>query len=438
MNVNEVNIALARGAADSPGVLPHWERLSAQPFVFSFDFGLEALPREPGILIVRGPRQYGKSTWLEGALRETIREFGPGSAFYVNGDEIPHADALAVAIRGLLGMFDPSRKVRRLFVDEVTAVADWQRALKGLADAGELRDVLVVTTGSRVADLRRGAERLPGRKGRLPRTEFRFTPLSFAEFDKVCGKRLGKSLLPAYIVSGGSPPACSELAASGAIPAYLREAVRDWILGECAASGRSRISLLAVMEALHRFGGTPVGQAKLSREAGLANNTVAAGYVEMLMDLQCAAPAFAWDTARRVGIARKPCKYHFTNLLAAGCWSPDRPRSAADYPAFPPETQGKWLGWTVAQEIHRRRCIRGEEIPELLFFWQGKEHELDFVLEPDLFVEVKRGRTSPLEFQWFEHSFPLGRLLVIGEDRFRARAVRGITLEDFLRGDDGA
>jgi uncharacterized protein len=190
------------------------------------------------------------------------------------------------------------------------------------------------------------------------------------------------------------------------------------------------------MAALHRFGGTPVGQAKLAREAGLANNAIAAGYVEMLADLMCVAPAYAWDPARRVPIARKPCKFHFTNLLAAACWSPDRPTRAVDFLALPPEKQGTWLEWLEAQEIYRRRCIQGEEVPELLLFWQSKDHELDFVIGPGLYLEVRRGRTGPLEFSWFEQALPQAHLLVVGEDRFRARLVRGITLEDFLRGED--
>ncbi len=203
-------------------------------------------------------------------------------------------------------MFDPRRKVRRLFIDEITAVPDWQSALKLLADEGALREVLVVTTGSKALDLRRGAERLPGRKGRLGRTSYRFAPISFVEFERVCGRRLGRSTLPAYILSGGSPRACVEVASRGSIPEYVHETVRDWIYGECAAAGRSRASLLSVMDALHRFGGSPVGRAKLAREAGLANNTVAAGYIEMLADLMCVAPCYAWDAPRRIAVTRKP------------------------------------------------------------------------------------------------------------------------------------
>ena len=86
------------------------------------------------------------------------------------------------------------------------------------------------------------------------------------------------------------------------------EMVRDWVYGEVSASGRSRPMMLGVMDCLMRFAGTPVGQSKLAREAGLANNTVAAGYIDLLSDLICAASCFAWDEARRRpnrGIARR-------------------------------------------------------------------------------------------------------------------------------------
>ena len=48
------------------------------------------------------------------------------------------------------------------------------------------------------------------------------------------------------------------------------------------------------------------------------------------------------------------------------------------------------------------------------------------------FLEVKRGRTSPLEFAWFRKVFPRGRLTVVGRDRFETDSVRGITMEELL------
>lgn len=432
MDVTLINQALAQGQLDAPGVFPHIEQLNRAPFVFPVEFGLPELPREPGLITIRGARQYGKSTWLEQQIRTTIQKFGPGSCFYLNGDDIPRAHDLAEAIRSVLPAFSSRAEVKRLFIDEITAVEGWTGALKRLLDTGALRDVLVVTTGSRAHDLRRGAERLPGRKGRLSRTAYLFTPISFRAFRDTCGDRLGDKLLPAYLLSGGSPAALGELAAQGLVPAYVIELVRDWVYGECAAVGRSRAAVLAVLDYLARHGGDPIGQAKLARETALANNTVAAGYIEFLADLLCVGQSLAWDASRRIRLPRKPVKYPFINLLAAVAWHPLHPRSLEDWDRMSESTQAMFLEWAVGQEIWRRRAIRGEELPELLTFWQTKEHEIDYMVNPDCFVEVKRGAVTPLEFAWFERSFPKGRLMVVNRRPFETARVRGLTLEDFL------
>jgi predicted AAA+ superfamily ATPase len=432
MNVKQVNEHLLRGELTAPGLFPHLDELAGSPFRFEMRFGLDSLPEEEGVLLVRGPRQYGKSTWLESKLQETIASHGPGSALYLNGDELADADTLGRALAEAAAGFPRGDRVRRLFVDEITAVRDWQRALKRTIDAGELRGILVVTTGSKATDLRRGSERLPGRRGRLDRTTYLFTPVSFGEFRRVCGPRLGERALTAYLLSGGCPAACSALAERGHLPEYLVEMMRDWIYGECAASGRQRAALVAVMENILKWGGTPVGQAKLAREAGLANNTVAAAYVELLSDLMCVGQALAWDPARRVGLARRPAKFPMLNLLVAVAWGPERLRSVGDFERLPAGAQGKWREWLVAQELYRRAALKGSEFPERMHYWQTAEHEIDFVLDRETYLEVKSGRTTALEFAWFERTFPRASLLVVGQDRFDARSVTGTTLEDFL------
>jgi predicted AAA+ superfamily ATPase len=434
VDVDQLNHALAAGVIDRPGLFPRLDELARAPFVFRVDFGLGELPLEPGVLLVRGARLYGKSTWLEGELRQTVEAFGPGSAYYLNGDEIPDAERLAAGIRALLPTFRPDAGVRRLFIDEITAVDGWVTALKRVLDRGELRDVLVVTTGSRATDLRRGAERLPGRKGRLARTTFVFTPLPFAEFERVTGAVLGADTLLAYLLSGGCPIAGAELAAHGVLPEFVPVMVRDWMLGECAATGRDRGSLLAVLEVLLTRGGVPLGQSLVARAAGLANNTVANGYLELLADLHCIGVGHAWDADRRGVIRRKRAKYPLINLLAAVAWHRARLRSPADFRALPPEQQGMFHEWLVAQELWRRAAIRGDELPDVLPYWEGGEHELDFVVGRDEFVEVKRGRTSAVEFGWFARALPGRRLTVVGRDRFEAERMRGVTIEDFLRG----
>jgi predicted AAA+ superfamily ATPase len=438
MNVKEINTALGAGRLDLPGLFPHVENLQDAPYIFTPDFGLAGLPAEPGLILIFGPRQYGKSTWIESRLKDTILEHGPGSAYYLNGDELKNGEALMAAVRELNPLYSPGRQLHFLFIDEITAIKDWVHGLKRLFDAGELKGKLVVATGSKAADLRHGAERLPGRKGKLARNHYYFTPLPFAEFMRVCGHKITNPAA-VYALSGGCPAACGEMAANGRLPEYLVEMVRDWILGEFAASGRQRQSLLAVMQCLYRYGGTALGQAKLSRESGLANNTVAAGYLELLSDLLCLGYGHFWDHSRRIRLLRRPAKYHFINLLAAAAYHPQKPRTVAGIRGFSGQAAGQWAEWAVAQEIWRRRAVQGADIPENLAYWQGGEHEIDFILpEEKLCIEVKNGSASPVDFAWFPKIFPGSRLLVICQNRFKAQSITGITMEDFLLGRDTA
>jgi predicted AAA+ superfamily ATPase len=58
---------------------------------------------------------------------------------FLNGDYIAAPDELEREIESLLRLFPAEVMIRRLFIDEITAVAGWQKAVKRLADSGALR-----------------------------------------------------------------------------------------------------------------------------------------------------------------------------------------------------------------------------------------------------------------------------------------------------------
>lgn len=435
MNVNTLNRYLQAADIDIENVLPHLIEYRRQKFPLPFEFGLDDLPEEPGIISVRGPRQYGKSTWLETMLAASFKRFGPGSAYYLNGDELASSDELFDLVSLLSTSFSKEAKQRRLFIDEITAVPQWERALKRAADQRVIKDVLVVTTGSKAFDLRRGPERLPGRKGKLAKTEYIFLPTSYKAYHARVQAERGEHAWKDYLLTGGSPLALNELHRSGALPAFVPQITRDWILGEVVQSGRSRTMLNNVLRCLYKYGGNPVGFAKLAREAGLANNTVASGYIEQLADLMCVIPSWPLDLKTGNASMRKPCKFPFINLAAAMAFHPDAPNSVADLDSMSPDDRGSVLEWMVAQEIWRRKVLNGDDDPENLPFWKSAEHELDFVDENGDFVEVKSGKASALEFGWFPKIFPKKRLTVICATPFETDWCVGLTPHQYLLGD---
>ena len=435
MDVNSRNLLFSRGEIDRDDLWPKSTEYREQPCTFRFSFGLDELPAEPGIILIRGPRQFGKSTWLELELKRTLEDYGPGSAYFLNGDEITDAEELEARLLDLLPLFSGDVGVRRIFIDEVSAVPSWERALKRIADRGQLRNVLVVTTGSRAADIRRGSERLPGRKGKLARTEYLFTGVSYKDFHAQFRDQLGENTWKSYLLTGGSPVAAVEIRQRERLPEYFFEIIRDWIIGELVRSGRSRQFLLALMRTLYVQGGSRTGYLKLARESGLANNTIAAEYVEQLSDLLAVIPSHQWDADKRVPLQRKPAKFHFVNLSVALAFSPNRMTHVSEFDALESEMKSKWVEWLVAQELFRRQCIAGAEDPEALWFWASNQHEIDFVDAQERLYEVKVGRTGPLDFAWFPKTLPKRKLLVVGGGQFASSAVKGVTIEQFLLAD---
>lgn len=433
MDVSQLNALLAEGEVDREDMWPRIVAYESKAHPFRFEFGLRQLPVEPGILMIRGPRQYGKSTWLDLELRNTILDFGKGTAAYLNGDAIYRTEDFYRALVQLASSFAKNAKVRRIFIDEITAIPEWQRALKRAWDEGPLRNILVVTTGSKAHDLRKGKERLPGRKGKLPQTEFVFLPISYRQFYENCAEVFGDKTWIAYLLSGGVPLACNDICQFEQLPEYFIELIRDWMIGELVSSGRSRLALGQILTTLFRFAGTPVGFAKLAREAGLANNTVASGYIEQLSDLMCVVSLLPRDMSRNIALFRKPAKFAFVNLAAAIAFSPFRLRHVHEFEALPAPEQAKLMEWMVAQELFRRAALHQPRWEETIGFWQSAEHEIDFVVpETEEMIEVKLGKAGPMDFTWFPRIFPKRHLTVVCSTPFETDQVRGITLHDFL------
>lgn len=432
MDVKTINQLLAEGNIDREDMWPRIVEMESKAHQFRFEFGLGDVPTEPGLIIIRGPRQYGKSTWLDMNLRWSTEDFGRGSSYYLNGDEMGTADDLVREMTGIYSAYSKDAKVRRLFIDEITAVPHWEKAVKRVIDQGLFRDVLIITTGSKASDLRHGSERLPGRKGKLPKNEYIFLPISYREFKLNAENVHGNKTWMAYLLTGGSPVACNDICQFERLPEYFIQLVRDWVLGEVISSGRSRLALTQLLHVMMNHGGKPVGFAKLAREGGLANNTVASGYVEQLSDLLSLLPSWPIETNKRTVLMRKPCKFHFINLAVVVAFHPSSLRHVHEFENLPAESQGMFIEWLVAQEIWRRSVLAGEGEPESMSFWMSKEHEIDFVTPDKKFVEVKRGQAGPLEFAWFSKIFPHDELTVICSTPFKTDRVTGVTIEEFL------
>ncbi|MEA1971579.1 MAG: AAA family ATPase, partial [Thermodesulfobacteriota bacterium] len=137
------------------------------------------------ILTLRGPRQIGKSTSMKLLIRRLLLELRiPRKyVFYFSLDRIEDFNQLYELIDCYLQNLRPGNPQRLyIFLDEISFVRNWQRGIKALADEGKLKNVTLLLTGSNLLDIRKGAERMPGRRGKVSKIDFEQLPMTFVEF----------------------------------------------------------------------------------------------------------------------------------------------------------------------------------------------------------------------------------------------------------------
>ncbi len=143
------------------------------------------LMRESEVLI--GPRQLGKTTALKYDIYKKITRQGidPHSIMYYSFDTARSFDVIS----GVLDTFAKGSGKSYVYLDEVSFVDGWQRAIKGFLDSEKSKNVIMYVTGSSSINLKK--ELMPGRKIRF----LEFLPLSFRGFLRSFGSERLKAFL---------------------------------------------------------------------------------------------------------------------------------------------------------------------------------------------------------------------------------------------------
>ncbi|RKX37469.1 MAG: ATP-binding protein [Thermotogae bacterium] len=223
-----------------------------------------------GLYILRGPRQIGKSTLLKIAISKLIEKGERRSVLYLPLDTVKDFKVLRDILLDFL-KFSKSEKKRYIFLDEISMVDGWQKAIKELRDNTDFADDFFVLTGSSAWDIKRSAERLPGRKGKV-KSDVLLLPMMFSEFFENIEKKkppkynvnelisLGKEdkyelslmskdteiLFEQYFNSGGIPAVIDAVLSGGDIENHY-DILWDILLGDIERQGLSRSKLLDVL-----------------------------------------------------------------------------------------------------------------------------------------------------------------------------------------------
>ncbi len=175
---------------------PQLRRLENQPFTHrheleNFNYCQDA------VYTLRGPRQVGKTTLLKMIIRYLLKSesyrIQPRDILYLNVQAVDvstHND-----LQNLIQEFIEDRRTLEtdnrlyLFLDEVTGITDWGKAIQSLHGRGLTENVFILATGSHALDIKRGGERMPGRRGKIDHPDWVLLPLSFQDYVKALAEQ---------------------------------------------------------------------------------------------------------------------------------------------------------------------------------------------------------------------------------------------------------
>jgi len=283
----------------------HLVDLSLAPFNRPFP-KIDVL-KGPALFVLRGPRQVGKSSLLKTLLSQFP---DPQSAFYLSCENIDEYQELSALLKSI-------RKTRKLILlDEVSFVKDWTRSIKHEIDSGY--NGVIVVTGSHAADLRLGADQLPGRFGYG--REFTLRPMSFSEFSAARKQAAWPELtrleeLRLYLQIGGMPSAVIESGSQGNIPEKALDTYERWLLGDALKLGKNKMFLQGLMAQLAQCSSTPVSLQTLAKKTEIASHHTVQQYIQFLDDTFAIRTCYALDADTGAFRFRKQKKYYFTDPI---------------------------------------------------------------------------------------------------------------------------
>ena len=305
---------------------------------------LDRLPvKEPGIYSLTGGRQVGKTTLLKQWMAELLKTgIAPERIAYVTGEMIDDHDALVRLVSEHLR--DSARGTQYLCLDEVTYIREWDRGIKFLADAGVLKDLVLLLSGSDSVVIQEARARLPGRRGRADVVDFHLYPLTFHEYvalkrafdaseidrignrEREVERRLIRRLFDAfgtYLLHGGYLTAINDFEREQSIRRATLATYSDWIRGDVLKRGKNEKYLAEVLGAVVKRYGSQITWNALSKDLSIDHPATIADYVELLSRMDVLIVQAALREDRLSGAPKKARKVAFSDpfiLHAVRCW----------------------------------------------------------------------------------------------------------------------
>jgi predicted AAA+ superfamily ATPase len=362
-------------------------------------------------------------------MMQRLIDTGETRVLYMAFDVALPATIIGDIVRTAKRIHPESKGPWYIFFDEITAIPDWQIGIKAAWDAGVTSDDALLLTASSAHDLKRGAERLPGRRGKGK--DYLQLPLSFRDYCTAAhGIRFDDESLAAeeflspqgedvaarlvsqgpalreafntYLRVGGFPAAVNDSMSNPGreVSSETLQMLWDVIAGDITRSQRDRTAALKLLQTVGTSLGSPLSWLSAAQAMGVDSPHTAKQYTEFLAEIFTLLTVFYWDIGRASLEPSKQRKLYWLDPLMGAM-----PRALIPGTRVPGEDG--MVECAVAAGLFRaasQTLIQSSAVPGAIGYWRSaNDREVDFMIpcvtdleRPRLPVEVKGDNSTGL------------------------------------------
>ena len=387
---------------------PNLKRADKQPFAYVSPLINDLNFKQPGIFMLTGGRQVGKTTLIKQWIAKLLTEESvpPAHIVFMAGELIRDDAELR---RDINAELVDKEGLQIIIIDEVNYIKDWDKAVKFLADSGALEHTTLLLSGSDSAILREAMKRFAGRRGCASQVEFVFHPLSFAETVTLkapglqgvidaCRKsgtlsdtpdyhehrtRL-ETLFEEYLLHGGYLTAISDWMRFGKIETATFRTYADWLRGDILKHNKQEKYLFEVLRGILRTYASQVSWISLSKDLSIEHHKTISDYTSILEDMHAVRIMEALTEHKLDAAPKKAKKLYFQDPFIF---------HTAEYML---ERQRNDIQSALAETAAVMHVAR---LHEKTYYIKGDKGEVDIA-----YVEGKR--FFPLEVKWSQNIRP--------------------------------
>ncbi len=401
--------------------------------------------RKDAVYTLRGARQVGKTTLVKLIIKDLLgKNINPRNIFYYSMNLVKNDKEMFEIFVSWYQTVKESSNRKYVFFDEATFVKDWEKSIKHIVDIFGLENMTFILTGSSAIDLRRGSERLPGRRG-VASPDKVLLPLSFREFCNLTGLKINTGLtditninsiskklpelkiyfnelslyLDKYLICGGFLEQINSYYKNNSISKETVERYISVIFSEIEKINKSRVISKNVFFAIIDSLSSTISWNKLAKKSGNIYTNTLIDYIMVFLDSFTTYCLEHFDKNKLRGNPAKEKKLYFFDPFYYYIISTiiNLSYEKIKISTLIESLVGAQLIRSFEQDIYQ-----GFSNIEKIFYWKSvKGKEIDFIISKDknniIPIEVKyQNIISPIDYITIKKAFKKG--IVVSKNIF--------------------